>query len=101
MPSVTQMKMMIQKLLADRFQLTFHRDKKELSVYAITVGKTGAKLTKSESDPNGLRLFFAGTRGLPCSERDHGGIRQRDAGHVLDRPVVDQTGFGRQSTTSR
>jgi len=34
---------MIQKLLADRFKLTFHKDKKELSVYVLTVSKTGAK----------------------------------------------------------
>ncbi len=60
-PNVTQMKIMIQKLLADRFQLKFHLEKKELGVYAITVGKTGSKLTKSQSDPNGLPgLFFGG-----------------------------------------
>jgi hypothetical protein len=58
-PNDKQWKMMVQKLLADRFKLTFHRDKKELSVYAIVVGKTGPKLTKSEGDPNGLPgLFF-------------------------------------------
>jgi hypothetical protein len=53
-PNVEQMKIMIQKLVEDRFQLKFHREKKELSVYAITVAKTGAKITKSEADPNSL-----------------------------------------------
>src|SRR5215831_18200116 len=42
MPTVNQMKMMMQKLLADRFALMFHREQKELSVYAITVAKGGA-----------------------------------------------------------
>jgi hypothetical protein len=53
-PSVDQMKMMIQKLLADRFQLKFHFEKRDLSVYAIRIAKTGAKITRSEDDPNGL-----------------------------------------------
>ena len=42
MPSVTQLQAMVQKMLAERFQLAFHREKKELSVYAITVTKTGS-----------------------------------------------------------
>ena len=42
-PNVDQMKMMIQKLLADRFQLKFHFEKRDLPVYAITIAKTGAK----------------------------------------------------------
>src|ERR1700683_1195371 len=53
-PNLKQTKMMIQKLLADRFQLKFHREKKELAVYAMTVPKTGAKITKSQADPNSL-----------------------------------------------
>ena len=48
-PNPTQFKTMLQKLLADRFQLAFHRDKKQLTVYALTVGKNGPKLTRSES----------------------------------------------------
>ena len=53
-PNVDQMKMMIQKLLADRFQLKFHFEKRELPVYAIRIAKTGAKLTKSQDDPKGI-----------------------------------------------
>ena len=43
-PNDKQIKSMLAKLLADRFKLTFHKEKKELSAYAITVVKTGAKL---------------------------------------------------------
>jgi hypothetical protein len=39
-----QMKLMIQTLLADRFQLMLHREKKELSVYVISVGKAAPRL---------------------------------------------------------
>jgi hypothetical protein len=67
-PNAQQWKGMFQKLLADRFTLTFHRDKKELAVYAITVGKNGPKLTKSEGNPSGLPgLFFRGLGVLPAT----------------------------------
>jgi len=35
---------MLQALLTDRFQLKFHRDKKELPVYALVLGKSPLKL---------------------------------------------------------
>ncbi len=93
-PNDKQVKTMLQKLLADRFKLSFHRDKKELSVYAVVLGKTGPKLTKSEGDPNGLPgLGFQGLgkfRGMNTSIADFAGLMQT---LVLDRPVVDQTGL--------
>jgi uncharacterized protein (TIGR03435 family) len=99
-PSVDQMKTIIQKLVADRFQLKFHREKKDLAVYAITVGKTGEpKFKKSEADPNGLPgLFFQGAGpggGLSfnvtnATMAEVAGVLQ---GSVLDKPVVDQTGL--------
>jgi uncharacterized protein (TIGR03435 family) len=93
-PNDKQWRNMLQKLLADRFNLTFHREKRELSVYAIIVGKTGAKLTKSEGDPNGLPgLLFRGLGVLPARNAtiaDLADVMQRA---VLDRPVVDQTGL--------
>ncbi|MGB7760513.1 MAG: TIGR03435 family protein [Bryobacteraceae bacterium] len=93
-PNDKQWKTMVQKLLADRFKLVFHRDKKELSVFAIVVGKNGPKLTKSAGDPNGLPgLFFRGLGVLPARNAtmaDFAGVMQSA---VLDRPVVDQTGL--------
>jgi uncharacterized protein (TIGR03435 family) len=96
-PSTAQLKVMIQKLLADRFQLKFHREKKELAVYTITVTKTGSKITKSEADPAGLPtlLFGRAPQGANFNVRnatlaDVAGVLQ---GAVLDKPVVDQTGL--------
>jgi uncharacterized protein (TIGR03435 family) len=85
---------MFQKLLADRFQFTFHRDQKELSVYAIVAAKTGSKLVKS-ADPNGPpSLLFGrplGTLSVKnATMADFAGVMQIT---VLDRPVVDQTGL--------
>ena len=49
-PNVHQLKIMLQKLLADRFKLTFHHDKRELSAFVLTVGKNGQKLTPTADE---------------------------------------------------
>jgi uncharacterized protein (TIGR03435 family) len=93
-PNERQWKMMLQKLLTDRFGLTFHRDKRELSVYAITVGRNGPKLTKSAGDPNGLpSLLFRGLGNLPAMNATITDFASVLQSAVLDRPVVDQTGL--------
>jgi uncharacterized protein (TIGR03435 family) len=93
-PNDKQIKSMLQKLLTERFKLTFHKEKKELSAYSITVGKNGARLTKSEGDPNGLPgLGFRGLGKLVVRNAtisDFAGLMQTV---VLDRPVVDQSGL--------
>jgi uncharacterized protein (TIGR03435 family) len=95
-PNDQQWKDMMQKLLAERFALTFHRDKKELSVYLLSVARGGPKLTKSAADPNGhFGWSFRGRIGGDLSftnanMADFANLMQRN---VLDRPVVDQTGL--------
>jgi uncharacterized protein (TIGR03435 family) len=91
-PNKKQVGIMVQKLLADRFQLKFHKDSKELPAYVLTVAKTGNKMTKSDADPNQLpALFFRGLGVLTVQNAtmvDFTGLMQSA---VLDRPVVDQT----------
>jgi uncharacterized protein (TIGR03435 family) len=95
-PNVDQMKMMIQKLLADRFQLKFHYEKRELPVYAITIAKTQAKITRSQFDPKDLPGWSFGRnasgtimsfRNSPLSQ--FAAVLQNST----DRPVVDQSGL--------
>jgi uncharacterized protein (TIGR03435 family) len=93
-PNPQQLRSMIRKLLADRFQLKFHRDQRELSAFVLTVSKSGEKLTPTQlSGPlpgigmrpatGGLTLIVHnGTIG------DFTGFLQE---LVLDRPVVDRT----------
>jgi uncharacterized protein (TIGR03435 family) len=85
---------MLQKLLADRFKLVGHQERKELSVYIVSVAKGGQRLTPSESDPNGLPGLFFGALGKLSARNativDFGRIMQNTA---LDRPVIDQTGL--------
>ena len=94
MPNVKQLKLMVQKLLTDRFQLTFHREKKELSVYAIAIGKTGAKIAKSEGNPYNLPGFGGGPRGLNVANATMAEFASMLQANILDQPVVDQTGLG-------
>jgi uncharacterized protein (TIGR03435 family) len=96
MPTPQQSQIMIQKLLADRFQLKFHHDKRELSAFVLTVGKDGPKLSPAQSDgPNrgfGMRPAPGGLT-IPVvnvTMTDFTGFLQM---MVLDRPVVDQTGL--------
>lgn len=91
-PNDKQLKSMLQKLLADRFQLKFHQDKKELSAYVLAVAKSGTKMNKNESDPNGLPgLFFTKLGVLNVRNATMTDFSQLMQSAVLDRPVVDQT----------
>jgi uncharacterized protein (TIGR03435 family) len=93
-PSDKQWKTMVQKLLADRFKLAFHREKKEIPVYAVTVGKTGPKLIKSEGDPNGLPGIGFGRLGsLVARNATIADFARAMQSSALDRAVVDQTGI--------
>ena len=46
-----QFMVMLQNLLAERFKLTLHREKKDLPMYALVVGKNGPKLKESVDEP--------------------------------------------------
>lgn len=96
-PSLPQLKAMMKTLFADRFHLAFHLDKKEMTAYVITEAKSGGKLEKDNSDPNGLPNFSGngGQQGMRVTNStiaEFAGVLQGS----LDRPVVDQTGFGTQ-----
>jgi uncharacterized protein (TIGR03435 family) len=93
-PDWHQYRRMLQKLLATRFSLQMHPDKRELLVYTLTVAKGGPKLENSKSDPDAL-----------SDQTGHGiGSQQfmkftndsmTDFAQLLqlmgDRPVIDQT----------
>jgi uncharacterized protein (TIGR03435 family) len=94
-PTVKQMQMMLQKLLADRLSLVFHKDKKELSAYAITVAKGGEKIKKEET----ANIPIPGFGGQPqrgfnirnATMAEFASVMQAQ---FMDQPVVDETGLG-------
>ena len=93
MPNVTQLKVMVQKLLTERFGLSFHKEQRELTAYVITVGKNGPKLTKNESGGNlpGFGGRGPGSFGVRNSTMaEFAGFLQQN---ILERPVVDKTGL--------
>jgi uncharacterized protein (TIGR03435 family) len=97
-PNARQWLTMMQKLLADRFKLTFHHDKQEVSAFVISVGKNGPKnLTKNESGnalPSGLEFRpVAGGVLLPAGNTSMSTLAQMMQQVVLDRPVIDKTGL--------
>ncbi len=95
-PNRRQMQMLVQKLLADRFGLVFHREKKEMGVYVITVSKAGQKMTKSLGDPNGLPNQSGNGDANGRVDR-YTNVTMGDFAFILqfflNKPVVDQTGL--------
>ena len=93
-PNKQQLMTMVHKLLADRFQLKFHREKREMSAYVLTVGKAGNKMTKTDAGPNDLPGFGFGPIGtLRVFRANMNDFTEFLQTTVLDRPVVNQTGL--------
>jgi uncharacterized protein (TIGR03435 family) len=90
-PDATQLRTMVQKLLTERFSLTFHREKKELSAYIVTVGKNGPKLSKNESGGNLPGFGGRGPGAIGVRNSSMAEFASFLQGRILDRPVVDQT----------
>ena len=97
-PNSSEQMTMLQKLLADRFNLVLRHGRKELSHYALVKAKSGTKLKESTSEPappEGFPpLVFVITPelirlpGHHATLADLASVLQRTA---LDRPVVDET----------
>jgi uncharacterized protein (TIGR03435 family) len=95
-PNLHQIQEMLQELLASRFDLTFHREKRELSIYAITVAKGGPKLAKSANSSNGLPAQSgSGSGGQQIRKFTNNSMSDFALGMqaFLDKPVVDETGL--------
>ena len=108
---------MLQALLAERFQMKMHREMKEFPVYALEVAKTGLKITESASDGNsdagntgalniaaggndagatisfGNGSYFTLGRTTLEGKRLTMGTFAEMLTRFLDRPVVDMTGL--------
>ncbi len=93
-PSIKQWQSMVKILMADRFQLQLHYEKRELTVYVLTVARTGAKMIRSQSDPGtppGLGFGPPGNFG--ATNATMADVAEALGQGALDQPVVDQTGL--------
>jgi uncharacterized protein (TIGR03435 family) len=88
------MQLMLQNLLAERFQLRLHRESKELPAYALVVAKGGPKLKEAEAAPGaanpkgGMMIMRPGK--LEANGMDLGAFANLLA-NMVGRPVLDMT----------
>jgi bla regulator protein BlaR1 len=87
-------RLMLRKLLADRFKLTVHRETKEMSLYQLVVAKNGPKLQKSDKDCAESLTACHGFSGNPTRYAGTG-VDMSDLALLLssysERPVLDGT----------
>jgi uncharacterized protein (TIGR03435 family) len=93
--SADELHAMLVNLLVDRFQLKFHREKRDMAMYALTVDKGGAKLKSNEASNGGEpwidqrqeQILHVKMQAKFCP-MDYFAFRLST---ILDRPVVDLT----------
>jgi len=91
-----QFRPLLQRLLTERFAVTFHREMRDIPVYTMVIGKNGVKFKESDAgEPN---RSYGGVYGRNQSVELQQGTMEQLAesipGSVLaDRPVIDKTGL--------
>jgi uncharacterized protein (TIGR03435 family) len=88
-PAVGQKRLMLQTLLADRFQLALHRETRELPIYRLTVAKSGLKLQPPNciaGDPVNPTPAQGKTRMDYCG---YGGFAARGEFEASDESMAD------------
>jgi uncharacterized protein (TIGR03435 family) len=96
-PTQPEQMAMLRTLLTERFKLSFHREEKDFSIYALEVAKGGPKLKESTapaSDPPQLiSTVYPQRMHLPAKNATMGDFASLLQRALLDRPVVDRTGL--------
>jgi uncharacterized protein (TIGR03435 family) len=85
-----QLRLMLQALLRDRFQLALHRETKEMAGYALVVAKSGPKLRESTTEGEPV---MKPSRSILTAERATMPWFADVLTNPLRSPVVDQTGL--------
>jgi uncharacterized protein (TIGR03435 family) len=116
-----QFRQMMQNLLAERFKMTFHREKKEMATYELVVAKNGPKMKAPapppadgdekpparppggfKTDANGFPVLAPGRESMGIITGSHATIRFANetmadfAGSLSDqvrKPITDATGL--------
>jgi uncharacterized protein (TIGR03435 family) len=98
--SASQVRSMLQTLLAERFKLRVHRETKELPIYALVIAKGGPKLKNADVRRDCLQVtnYCHGVVGGPRLLNGYTVTMTELAGALTtfigeDRAVVDKTGL--------
>ena len=83
-----QIPAMLQNLLVERFQMTVRRETREQPVYALTVGKNGPNLKKTDEPDGGISFSTSGH----LEARSVASLVNM-LSSFMDRPVLDMTGL--------
>jgi uncharacterized protein (TIGR03435 family) len=89
-----QARLILQAVLADRFQLKVHRETRELPVYTLAVGKNGSKMKESAPDAEFDPSIDFGPSGRRISNPKS--TMEQLVGFLSSqtgRPVLDKTGL--------
>ena len=86
-----QLRLMLRTLLADRFGVKVHSEKKEMQIYLLTLAKGGPKF--KESTTEGPPVFNRGGRGSMTAQRVSMKDVAQQISEPLSRPVIDATGL--------
>jgi uncharacterized protein (TIGR03435 family) len=82
-----EVKLLLQKLLAERLHLTVHRAMKEFKGYGLVVAKGGPKLVVTKGAGPMGQIFPGGLRASNIDVKTIGAM----LGNAAGRPVVDKT----------
>jgi uncharacterized protein (TIGR03435 family) len=87
----SELRVMLQGLLAERFKLALHRETKEMSVYVLVQAKGGHKLHESEGE--GEPSFDGNRLNATAKNQTMSALVGMMSNAFLGRPVLDQTGL--------
>lgn len=94
-PSLKQLHSEVQKMLAERFALKYHMEKREMTAFRITLASGGPKMKPAAAGSGGLPgFFFTGVGRLNVANGTIAEFSHFLQSTLLDHPVVDQTGLG-------
>ena len=94
-PSMAQVRLMLQTLLADRFQLKLHGEPKVMPVYDLTVDRNGPKMKPSAPDAATHTESLSAPLGLYGAKYSNLSLDQLVVriSPNFDRPLLDKTGL--------
>jgi len=90
----SELKSLTRSLLADRFRLRVHREKREVTAYSLVIARKGARPGPKLSEHSGAGEFSSNTtsHSLQATNATTGALAA-SLSRILGRPVADNTGL--------